>query len=319
MRLFVAACACFVALTSAGGAHAQGELAIRPRLAYSAPDACPDAQGFRDRIVARLGYDPFDAAANEELRVIIDPAAQRARIELGEGSGRDIGPASSCAELVSAAATTASILLDPIPRRPDAELPPAPSPPEPPVHASPPRVVAPPVIEAPRPDPSNDVQVAIALDLGATVGAAPEPSFAGAVLLGAQLIEAFRIELGARMRHSVASIGAATDPARLSTWSGVIAPCAAAGIARGCLDFELGAHEGDGSPFGPSSWAWHAALGVRLGAEVPVASGLALRASVGGWVPLTRVVVSVEGNPVWESSTVFGSLDVGVVFFPGAW
>src|SRR5580658_6794942 len=100
------------------------------RLDYERPDtladACPDAASFRNLVVARLGYDPFDprppveGGAGDEVRVVLTPHNRRVQAEaLLVRAGRPArsaraleGSLGECESVVAALATTLAIALD---------------------------------------------------------------------------------------------------------------------------------------------------------------------------------------------------------------
>jgi hypothetical protein len=85
-------------------------------------ERCPDEQAVRAAVAARLGYDPFSAAAAQEVSVIFGPSGHglHARIELVDAQGevtnaRELtARGAACDQLASTVELSISMAIDPL-------------------------------------------------------------------------------------------------------------------------------------------------------------------------------------------------------------
>lgn len=360
--LFQLVLAVWILASWASPGHAQSaDSRVRVRLSYAAPEGCPTAVAFRDRVAARLGYFPFDDSAESaiDLEITESDGTYSARLALrGATRGRRrIGPSRSCSSLVNTAVVTVTIMVDPLavaraPAAPEADegaseepapaaSAPAPEPTEP--AAAPPASteasIQPSTQAAPAPPPPAPAAIAparvsssapdeparsrveplVGIELGGALGYAPAPSLLAALQVGLSVDSVVRVEVGARMRHTLVEQSVAAASVRLASWAGSLAACGQLGFVILCADFELGAYAAESSAFDVIGSALHVAAGGRAGVEARLAPGVGLRAMLGCWAPLTRVHLRLDGQTAWGTSPVAGELSAGVVFFPGSW
>ncbi len=158
-------------------------------LAYSAPAACPDRDAFVSSIRARTARPRLvraDDGASVAVRVVIetrDAGAASGRLDLREADGTEetrTVTSRTCAEVSSALALVAAVMLDPEARstaEPSPTLPPpapSPSPPRAPSPASPSPARPPPASPSPpRPPPSTEWPFAAGAHAGIMSGIGP--------------------------------------------------------------------------------------------------------------------------------------------------
>ena len=285
---------------------------------------CPDETALRRAVEARLGYDPFLpwAGASVVVRLDREAGAFVANVELVTGGAsrgartlRSDDPA--CLGLVDATALAVTIALDAAETAP----PPAPAAPSEPFLPPPPSMAAataPPDSDAPPPGPRGAtgsparVQPFVGLDATLSAGSAPSISagFAGWVRARqgpwSAAIEA---------RVDLPSSGASSQEGGVSTWlvAGGLVPCFHLGPAFGCAVGELGFLRGTGVDVSlpKSGYDLFAALGPRLGIEIPLGRTLALRLRADALVDLARAVVTLDTLPAWRASLFTGTLGAG--------
>lgn len=253
-------------------------------------EICPDEEGFRAAVAARIGYDPFFPYAKRTVVTRIDAIAGgrfRARMEVLDDKGTLLGEKSfvsakkECTELVRTLALAVSLAID------VADPPPPPAEPEPPKPEPPkpePAASAPSVFEE-RETPKASVEPApTRIELSATmrgfVGLAPSAN------LG--------VALGAAVRRGPWSIGlegswnpavesAVGTSARISQElvAGSLLPCANWRFLFGCAVGTGGrvqvASSGVRQPGADD--ALFVAIGGRVGAELEASPLLVFRAS----------------------------------------
>lgn len=291
------------------------EAPARPttRLAYErAASACPDEAELRREVAQRLGYDPFAVVATSRVRVSLaedPPRGFRGVVSHEDGAGQVLGArelqSSDCRELVASIALTVVILLDPKgrPTTPPAAPPPvAPAP----VALPPPRAVAPPA----QPRPS----------------APPVELRAGAGVLGALFVApatsvGFFASAGlARGGFSVdaelrGDLPASADGVRTSLLVGVLSPCLHRGVLLACACASLGALSGEAltSQDPRRASTLYAALGPRVGVELPLGPALSIAARVDASFPLTPTTLRQGGVELWTSPALGVSAGGGLV------
>jgi hypothetical protein len=326
---------------------------VSARLVYvrDAPAAatCPDETALRRAVEARLGYDPFLPWGSTAVVVRFAREGQGfvANVEMVTGgASRGVRTLRSddpnCGGLVDAAALAVSIALDaqraPAPPAPPASVPPdgtspawqgrgqdqteggSPLPPSNPVDAS--------------PSPSSDIEPSplpppaaarmrfrpvVGLDALVSVGSAPAVS-PGLSVWGR--LQADRWSLGLEARADAPSSGQELK-GTVSTWLvvGGVAPCFHLGPAFGCVVGELGLLEGRGENVqSPGSGSrLFAAVGPRVGVEIPVTTWGAIRLRADFLANLAPVSVTFDGSPTagWQPPPVTGTVGGGIAIrFP---
>lgn len=291
-------------------------------LRFEAPPECRDARGFRDRMVSRLGYDPFvdDAEDVLELHVVQGEDGYHATARLtGRARGaRELGPSATCSELMTAVATTISILVDPlaVPRVSEPE--PAAPPIDVATEVNTDETTTTAIIVIPEevvlPTPPPPLQVGIGAHGGANIGVAPAPmsEFDLEVALSNGTWSG---ELGGRIRHSLVGVSVADDSVVLGFYTGRISGCYEA-IALACLELELGAYVGDAAERALTRSEFFAALGLRGGVRWAVSPGFALDALLTLTLTPTPLRIWFGDTLGSEMLPVAGSLVIGAHFFP---
>jgi hypothetical protein len=289
---------------------------------------CPDATSMRDRVAARLGYDPFDADPQKasrtvvvrlkrEGRALVGVVGMRARAQEGatapSAERRITSDASDCRELADTLALTIALLVDP--RAATFGAPAAPAPSAPP--APEPSPFDPPREEPPPPPPKEAAEgprLHAALGLTGALGSVPGPT--PGLSAGASLATpgwAIGVEARGDLPRET------TDGARsVDAWLlvGSIVPCGRLGVLLVCGVLSGGALQGSSTTASmPSSQTtFYAAAGPRVAVWVPLSPSLLLAANVDGVFQLARTRLSVGGVEVWSSPAVAGIAGLGAVF-----
>lgn len=321
------------------------------RLVYArAPEAttCPDETALRHAVSARFGYDPFFAWAKKTIVVQVwrDHAHFAARVQLVDDEGVSHGSREitsdekGCTELFGAVALAISIALDasvgPTPPvdAPPPSMPPPPPPAPPPVEPAP----APP----PPPPPISREQALAALSaddrdrlavpalptaptwrLGVealgSAGLTPDPA-PGVAVFGARRVGIVSIsaELQADGSPPTSLLPRTSAQIESGYLAAVLAPCMHLGPTFACALGEAGwqIHRSRGIPNTATGTAAFAAVGARIGFEVPVSRQFYLRLHADGIVNLNPVTVDVDEKPVWNAEPVgvLAGLGVGTLF-----
>jgi len=327
MRRRVAACAvaCVVAtFTRAASATPTSRLTY---LRSTGAERCPDEGELRKAIAARLGYDPFFSWARRTVVAEIGRAKGRflATVKILDESGvvrgeRTLASTSDdCVEVMTALALAISIAVDDF----ELDMPAPPAPPSadavvpaalPPARAAPPPEATPPperIAPAATP-PSTTFHVW--LTPVATVGASPalalgaqagfETRFRGIASLGLEargdLPASKTVLRGARVRSNLVLVS-------LAACLRAPAPLFICGLGA------LGSfHEsGGGLAEAQSDDALFAALGARVGIALPLTGAFFFLAHGDALTPLTRHVVQIDRENVFEVAPVMGSAGIG--------
>jgi hypothetical protein len=307
------------------------------RLTYAraaGAEACPEETTVRQAVAARLGYDPFFAAADKTIvaRILRSREELRATVELVDNRGIVRGvrefkaPAGQCDELVATMALAISIAIDPSnpgilgdapkarpepPRVEPASLDrPAPPPSVAPAEAAPsPEAVVPPKPAAER--------LAIELRLGAAavgaVGTAPAPT-AGLALSAGVRRGIWSINLEGH-DELPGSTDAGPGSVRTSRWAGGIAPCLHFDPGLICATTWLGSLRADGVGFADSRtrYVLYAAAGLRLGLEVPISAKLTFRPEFEFVANLFPVDLQVDAVTQWSAPPFAALLRMGLL------
>jgi hypothetical protein len=311
------------------------------RLTYArgnGADACPDETTVRQAVAARLGYDPFFAAADKTIvaRILRSRDELRATVELVDDKGIVRGvrefkaKAGQCEELVATMALAISIAIDPTnpgilggPPKAHPEPPPRPTPASrerstpksPPIApASPPQPpeadVAEPKDEPEAPAPKITFRTTAAVL--AAFGTAPSPT-AGLVLSAG-----LRRGLWSLAAEGRGELPGTTDVPggriRTSLWAGALVPCIHWDPLSVCATAWLGSLRAQGLDFPASrlDHALYAAAGVRLGLDIPISEQWAFHPAVDVLGPLFPVNVTVDGWSQWQAPQVSALFRAGV-------
>jgi hypothetical protein len=286
---------------------------------------CPDATAIRTGVAARLGYDPFQAQAEDRVHAAIRQVGRllEARIELVDGHGqlkaqrRLVSHQHDCTELASSVELAIAIAIDPVvSAQKHSEQRPAS-----PVKASGDTDGATARTGLARVETSSPVTAAAdnhprvkRLDIGLLVGLGAAPSAnlglrAGAALQGhvASLGLEARADLPAAKALRVGEVSSHLLVASL-------VPCAHVGMAAGCFLITAGVQRvaGDGLVHARQATVPYFGLGVRLGLALPIGARTDLAFHGDATAPLTNIKLKVDDTVVWTSPTIAVALGVGL-------
>jgi hypothetical protein len=312
-----------VGLAAAGRADANPAA----RLVYvreSGTEACPDEAAIRGAVAARLGYDPFFPSAPATMMVELSRDREgdgyRAHIQLLGEDGRlhgvrDIAQASPrCEDIIDTIALSVSIAIDPrslvSPRRDVAAPPAVPAPPEP--ATTPPR----PVLVAEKTDGAAVPRSHLELHLDAGVGAggwidaAPAPNASGELFLR---LRSPRWSFAIEARGDVPASRTLSE-GTVETWLafGSVVPCVRVDFFHACIVGSAGVLHATSTAASPNDAnVFHAAVGPRVGAELPLGRGFALWAHLDALWTLTQETLQINGRDVYPLPDASFGLTVG--------
>lgn len=308
-------CSALLTIVATSAVRAQD---ARARAAWSydrgvGAGACPDDDALRTAIATRLGYTPFDPAAEMRVRVSIAAAdgglAARIDVERPDrppGTRELTSTDPDCHELADALVLAVALAIDPAAlaeraepanEEPTEETTAAPAPATAPAPAGP--STAPAAVR-----PSAPLRVAGSAGGTLAIGALPAPAL-GLVLAFDLGWPAFRVGLGAR-----AYPGASTDVEGGSVDAALYAvelvPCARVAIAYGCGVLSIGVVAGGASGLAEtrSTTSAYAAAGVRAGVEIPLGARIALRVELDALAQLARTTLLVDDREAWSMPSV---------------
>lgn len=285
-------------------------------------ETCPDAAGLEALVVARLGYSPVQPGAAERMEVAFtsEPAGLVATVRR-ERPGHAVQTRAlrdadrSCGPLAASAAFALALAVDPQTMTAPAPEPPPPSPAVAPTPEPKPRVI---IAPAPPPEaPAWNVGWELGAGGAAALGAAPVVN-ATVVVHGGVHLDRWR--LLAELRVDVPSTTpAGTGRVETHVIAGGLLPCV--GLSRFLLCGVVGAGALRARSEGLSETAalsapW-AVVGARASVELELGRALRLAPWVDVLVPLTRVTLRVDGQPVWQTP-VLGGL-AGLRLSVGGW
>ena len=302
-------------LAAASGAAAQDRLATA-RLAYEAPETCPDAEAFTGRVEARLGRAPFGEGAASTARVEVAAGIpHRGTLswidERGAVRGERTLVARHCDELVETLAVALAMLLEDPPRPPDAPRDPEAqhAAPPPPARPSPPLIPAPAATPAAE-RPDRPLRLELAADARGSLGFTPGPALGGGA----------RVSIGTAMlsAHAVAAIAIQPGRASLRSRDSVDAFHARFGIG-GCVRperlhlcveaggglFQAKVHSVDAPESRTSPSAF---VSIRAGVPLRLTSVVSVEPFAAASILVLRPALNVNGETVWEASVVAGEL-----------
>jgi hypothetical protein len=275
---------------------------------------CADEAMLRRRIAERLGYDFVSNDAGARLRANIREEGQelRATFSLDDASGIRKGERTlsagkdECDELSSTMALSIAILLDPHSVL-GPVAPPPPSPPPPPTTL----IVSAPEpspfdSETPLPSPTLDDPDKTTIRLGGgpitSVGVGPGPALGATVVVG---VARGPWSADFEGRADLPSSTARDDGTQVtsSVLVGQLVPCGRVGVLRLCLLVAAGAMNARGTGAGAPETAskFYAASGIRVAAELPLATRLLLRVHPDLWAPLTPTSLAVARSTLWTT------------------
>jgi hypothetical protein len=302
----------------------------RFRLAFQAPDECSDARAFRDRVVARLGYDPFDDAAESAAELTIDRDETRYVAEARlSGRTRTLGPTTSCGELLTVLATTLSIAIDPLAPEPppvarevgrQPEQPAAVSSSTSSTSTSSTTTTTTTELElsTPEADGLDGPSFGAEAHAGVSVGAAPQPMLE--IDVGATIGAGdWSGRVGARVRHALLDIAVRDESIGLGLYTGHAAGCFEPLLIVVCLEVELGGYVGDARQRRSTQTEWFLGIGARGGLRLEVAAGVALDAMLAVTATPTPLRIWLDGALAAEMLPVAGSLVIGAHVSPSSW
>lgn len=299
------------------------------------PPPCADEERFLAGVAARLGRDPFDDDAEDEIRIRARDEEDRLvliveAVHRGEVLGaRELqGTPAACDELLANAELSVSVLLDPLTTvfpteeaSPDetsstATAAPAASPSAEADAGAPPAVV---VEEPVAPSVSPRVRGAAFVSLGRQPGvglgarAGVQARSPAALLLvdGVSL----GIEVGGTLPAFVQAGGGEVHGAEAAV---SLVPCGHLWLTEVCGIIDAGALFASGSSFAsPAAGVLPLfAVGARAGIALPLFAGLMAEAHGTLTMPLTRHRLRAKGSGdvLWETAPVAGSIGVGLAW-----
>ncbi|AKV00016.1 hypothetical protein AKJ09_06679 [Labilithrix luteola] len=295
-------------------------------------ESCPDEAALKQDVAAHLGYDPFRPFADNTLYADVRKESDRyvGSIKIVDQAGVERGArtlesrSEDCSELTSSMALSMSIAIDPrsafgpAPEAPALEAePPAEEGAPAPLPAPPAAVV---VAEAPPKEnvaPRARASSWVVLGFGAygSLGEGPAAT-AGAKVSGE--IAFARASLGVEVRGSLPSSTDLEGGGRLRTTlvGAAVVPCARVGWASACAVALLARMHAETTdvPRGASENFVHVAVGARLGADVPLASDVALRLSAEALGTVAPFVVDAGGSHVYESAPLAGLASAALLY-----
>lgn len=298
-------------------ARAEGAATPSTRLIYTrdaqAP-SCPEEVALKGAVSSRLGYDPFDAGSSSTVLVHVakENGQLVGRIVRVDRDGKPVGDrtltseADDCRELADSMALALSIAIDPLvltrPPRTPVDSHPSPSG----QSAQLPAPIATPtatqsINDAPAVPSLSAPPVDVGVGVGAvgSYGVGPGAAF-GAVLSVGLARESLSVDVEGRADLAqVSLLPAGTVSSQL--FAGSLVPCYHYGVLAGCAVANAGAVESVGvSVIQPKATITpYAALGARLGVQVPLGSRWFVRANGEVLANLVRTSVNVAGSRNW--------------------
>jgi len=299
---------------------------------------CPEAAAVASSVAERLGYEPFDAAARDTVKVRVVKADRglQARLELVGVDGKPKAERvlssrrSDCGDLAATMALAIAIAIDPfranapppvndtrpppepiiVPEKAPREKEPAPVPSV--VVAAPPPPSPPPAIEPAR----TPVTARAAIGMVGGIGAAPVRNLGLTVAVGVRR-EALTIDLEGRA-DLPASIPLEVGDVSTSLLVASLVPCVHWRMIAGCAVVTAGALRAAGHGLVDSRQVTdpYLALGARLAAEVRMTGKLYLVAHADASAPMITTELRVGGEELWTTPPLsfLAGLGLGVSF-----
>lgn len=325
------------AVTLAAAIGGEARAADVSRLEYTAPaGACPDEQGFRDLVAARMnGVDPFagalsDAPAARTVVTIrrVDRAYEGTidRFDHGAAAGtRKLGGQASCARLAEDLATSVVLMVRPLvlpkpPASPTETPAPTVAPPPPPAPAPPststPALPAPPAAPAataPLPSPTPRPRIRIGAGPTVAFGTEPAPSIGVSALVGVRW-SLFSIDVEGRYDAPSSTAGRpGGGSVSASLAAGSLVPCVHARWFVGCAVVSAGAARISASVEPETHTRPYVGAGLRAGVEIPIIDPLVIQLAGDGLIAIVRPSASIDSVPVWQAPPVSGLLGIRLV------
>ncbi len=295
-------------------------------------DACPDEEGLRRAVAARLGYDPFFVWAKVTVVALVrrEPGAYRADVTLVDERGVSRGmrairsEGDDCAPLIGSLALTISLALDPLSlagRPPAVEASTAP-PPAPPAAAPPAPVPAqpPPRVEPAAPPANAPVAAArpprwrgwVGLGVLGAYGATPGFAFGGLVR---GKIETGRLSLGLEASIDAPTSATAATGGRVKAWlaQATLLGCGRVSIFVGCGFVTAGPLVTSGVDLAAPRAATvpYGAFGPRIGVEWPLGARFRLEGFAQVALTLEPRALQIDGMDAFRQSVATPSVGAG--------
>lgn len=297
---------------------------------------CGDEAEFRNRVVLRLGYDPFVPVA--PLRVAVRLRADRGRVSSSTVFSRDrvelgkrvlVEDRQRCSVLVDSVAAAVAIAIDPL-HSPENPVAPAPviAPPAQPVAVSPvaPAPASPPPSSnaaalAPHDTPPAQVNSTpwfplVAAEMVVGLGVAPGATVGAQVGFGLRHgIGSYSIEGRAEATPSAVSL-TPLDRVSSTVFSGAFVPCVHASVIAVCGVLRAGSIQSTALDVSRPkiAAAFIGAAALRVGVAIPVGTSFAFRAGAEGGLPLSRTSYVINGAIVWTPPPVVGGFQLGAMW-----
>jgi hypothetical protein len=174
-------------------------------------------------------------------------------------------------------------------------------------------VVHEPAPPAPAPPPRVPIVFQVRLGGLGTVGSAPAASFGGSVQAS---VRRGAFSIGVEGRGDVAVTteldfnGARVGDVDTSLLMGALVPCASRGVLEGCALLAAGELRASARDLQMPRQvtAPFAAVGARVGVELPLGSILSAGVHADVLAPVTETVLRVSGEPVWTSPAISAAL-----------
>jgi hypothetical protein len=299
--------------------------------------ACPGGAAISSSVAERLGYEPFDDAAAETVKVTVRKKDRglQARIErlAADGTSKAERVLSSrrsdCGDLSAAMALAIAIAIDPFRAtapRPEADA--RPPPPAQPtgIPAAPPpsekqRGVGPSMVLAAPPPPRVEpapkpISARIALGLVGGIGSAPVRSLGVTIQVAARRAD---LSMGFEGRADFpASVPLQVGQVSTSLLVASLVPCVHWRFVAGCGLLTGGALRAAGHGLVDSRQVTdpYIAVGARVALDIRIVGKLYLIAHGDVSAPLVATELQVGGEELWTTPplTVLGGLGLGMVF-----
>jgi hypothetical protein len=318
----------FLSLLSLGAAalFASSAKAVpSSRLVYvrgEGAEICPEAIELRLAVLHRLGYNPFDPSAKLCILVQVRQNGEklRATVELLDEQGLSRGtrhldaPIDNCAELITAAALSISLAIDPEralthsdePRPTDKRT--VPNVPAPDARIDETATLKTPSSTVPAPTKERrSTHGEFVLSLHGASHALVKPNLGLDVGLG---LRREHWSLSVEARTDLPVTRAVGDEARLTTWlvMGAVAPCVRGAALRFCglLGYGVLGASSSGVRHPKDDHASYATVGLRLGTERRVARRLRLGVHVDALTSFSTYQANLGNVTIWESSRLSG-------------
>lgn len=309
--------------TGSSRAEERPSLTLDYRIAASAK-RCPAEQTFRDRVAARLGFDPFSQSSGRSAHVGITPGGNHGEL-LGHlalrHGGKTIGQrtlrgvADQCDELAQALAIALSVMLDPF-----GEFAPNAKPPEP--EATSPAKTVPatkpttrrrtPEMRSRETSPEKERFLRLTTDVAAlgSLGFFPGPSVGVRPSVGASLSRNVSTGLEGRFERPPGAVEVSQDRVTSSLFLGGVYACFHPKRAFSCLSLAMGQFRAKAEtiPDASSRAAAVAFLSLRAGPRLVLTETFALSPFVEVHAALLRGELIIDQREVWRAPPLAASL-----------